>query len=205
MLVREASRSLGDERYAEAQLLAGAASHFDPGVKSDADAVAAAATAHLEEDRLLGEARLLTSWLGDFLRALDGLTLDNLDGAREALALLASFLDESALTRLYQEHVEHLVVGVLHVATPASDHRRRLLLIAHQFAASARGPAFLRAAARCQADPLLARFWSALSRGEVSEAEGALDQAGGILDPAIDPVHPQQRLLEQIGPPATAP
>jgi len=202
LLVREASRSFGGERYAEAQLLATAAPHFDPDIKPDADAVVAAAAARHEEDRLLREARLLTSWLGEFLRALEKLTLDNLDSARETLTLLTPFLDEVALTRLYQERVEHLVVGVLQDAPPASDHRRRLLLIAHQFAASARAPAFLRAAARCQADPLLARFWSAATRGELSEAEAALCQASGILDPATDPVHQQRRFLEQLGPPA---
>ncbi|MGD0044321.1 MAG: hypothetical protein ABSE84_28610, partial [Isosphaeraceae bacterium] len=190
---------------AEAQLLATAAPHFDPDIKPDADAVVAAAAARHEEDRLLREARLLTSWLGEFLRALEKLTLDNLDSARETLTLLTPFLDEVALTRLYQERVEHLVVGVLQDAPPASDHRRRLLLIAHQFAASARAPAFLRAAARCQADPLLARFWSAATRGELSEAEAALCQASGILDPATDPVHQQRRFLEQLGPPAPGP
>jgi hypothetical protein len=194
-LLAEANQALGDGQYRRAHVLSRAAPAFSPSVKPAADRLTAAAAAKIEEGRLLAVAERTIARLGAFLDNLRGLTLDDLDAARESLALAAPLLREADLRGLYRDRVEQVIAGAL--AGAEGGRRSRLLTIAHRYARSESADAYLRAAACCLAHQGLGLFWSAAQGGDLDGAAAALGTAARFLDGAED-LREERAVLEQL-------
>jgi hypothetical protein len=187
LLLAEGNRAWNDGDDARAQVLAGAAVHFDPKVRPAAEGLAAAAAARREERRLLEQAHRLIDWLTTFLRQLNELTLDDLGAARKAQAALSAFADASLLEGIYRGRIEELVAAAVRAALLDPELRARLWSIARRFAAPENVEACRKAALRCLADPAVRCFWAAvLESGDPTAAAEALRRAAAILGAADD-------------------
>ncbi len=198
-LLQEANRGLRDGDFEQARALAAVAPQFDPGIQPVADSLTAAAAAKQEETRLLGRAQNIVRRLGTFLRSLSGLTLDDLDRAREAQALAAPFIEDQTLDRLYRERIENLVLEELDATSSAEDRRSRLWTIAHQYALSESVQAYGKAAGHCLVQPVFSSFWKAIVDGDLDAARVAFNQAASLID-CTDLVRKEEavlRLLEE--------
>jgi hypothetical protein len=178
-LLNEANHALSAGEPERARALAQAAPTFDPVVQPTAEALAATAGVRLEEARHLAQAERLIDRLSTFLLRLECLSLENLDEAREALALLAPLLPEEGLQHLYKQRIEQLVVAALDSGD--KPKQSRLLTIARQFAVSESAEACRRAAEYCLADQALSLFWKAIQEGNVTAAAAALESAARLL------------------------
>jgi hypothetical protein len=197
-LLTEGNRAWNDADDARAQVLAVAAMHFNPQLRPAAESLAAAAAPRREQARLFQQAHRFARWLGTFLRQLNELTIDNLDAAREAQAVLSAFVDSTLLEKLYRERIEELAAESAGVPPSGPALRARLWTLAHRFASSETAEACRKAALRCLAEPPLRDFWSAvLVHGDQATAVRSLGQAETILGSADD-LATARALLEDL-------